>query len=105
MVCSEGRWRAACDLETQGVPIVPPRSQPVGPEPWRGLSVPTAINQRDSKRGGDAGIVKTRSGSLPGQSGYARAGRRLETTSAATNSWIVPEILPPDSISSSPYVI
>src|SRR5216683_1322022 len=30
MVCSEGRWRAARDLETQGVPIVLPRNRGTG---------------------------------------------------------------------------
>src|ERR1044072_8384604 len=30
MVCFEGRWRAAWDLETQGVPIVLPRNRATG---------------------------------------------------------------------------
>ena len=49
-----------------------------------------------------ASCRRRRAGGCFRVTGYARAGRRLETTSAATNSWIVPEIFPPDSISSSP---
>ena len=30
MVCSEGRWRVARDLETQGVPVVLPRNRGTG---------------------------------------------------------------------------